>query len=202
MSQTLLTLSPEHGGARFGPFGKGTLTIGSDAKRCQVVIAPALGAAPVHAVLTDTGNGWQVQPAQIGAAVFVRTAKGRVSPVTTATPVANGDAVVIGTQSGPALTVTRASVGPSTNAGRAKGRIPGSEHLSANAYQREARRQVESMVVRHPIGREVYRWWTRWKTGALLRPRYVIGAVVGLVGLFGAGCVGCFGLIGAILGLR
>jgi len=203
MSQTLLTLSPEFGGSRFGPFGPGTLSIGSDVKRCQVVLHASTGAVPVHAMLTASGDGWQLQPAQVGAAVFLRKANGRIAPVTTLTPVANGDAIVIGSQSGPALIVTRAAVGPATNAGRkTKGRVPGSEHLSASAYQREARRQVESTIVRHPVGREIYRWWTRYKTGALLRPRYVIGAVVALIGMLGVGCVGCLGLVSALLGLR
>lgn len=203
MSQTLLTLSPEFGGSRFGPFGPGTLSIGSDVKRCQIVLHASTGAAPVHAMLTASGDGWQVQPAQVGSAVFLRKSNGRISPVSTLTAITNGDAIVIGSQSGPALIVTRAAVGPATNAGRkAKGRVPGSEHLSGSAYQREARRQVESAIVRHPIGREAYRWWTRYKTGALLRPRYVIGAVVGLVGMLGFGCMGCLGLFGALLGLR
>lgn len=203
MSQTLLTLSPEFGGSRFGPFAGGSISIGSDPGRCQVVLHSSTGAAPVHAILSDTGTGWQLQPTQIGAALFLRKRNGRVAPITTTAAVEPGDSIVVGSQSGPALTVTRAAVGPSTNAAKGRGpKIPGSKHLSANAYQREARRQAESMLVRHPVGREVYRWWTRWKTGALLRPRYVIGALVGLVGLLGVGCTGCVGLLGVALGLR
>jgi len=204
MSQTLLTLSPEFGGSRFGPFAAGSITIGSDPGRCQVVLHSSTGAAPTHAILTDTGASWQLQPAQIGAALFLRKRNGRVAPITTTTPVEPGDTIVVGAQSGPALTVTRAAASPGANAGKARRgpNIPGSKHVSASAYQRELRRQAESSLVRHPVGREVYRWWTRWKTGALLRPRYVIGAIVGLVGLFGVGCTGCVGFIGIALGLR
>lgn len=202
MSKTLLTLSAEHGGQRFGPFGKGTLSIGTDSGRCQVVLDKTSGAAPVHATLTDTGAGWTLQPAQIGAALFVRKPNGRVAPITTGSPIESGDAIVIGTQSGPALTVSRAAVAASNKTAGPKGRIPGSQHLNKNAFQREIQRQALSNFTRNPVGREIYRFWTRWRSGSFLRPRYVIGAVVGLVGMLGVGCLGCLGVVGAALGLR
>ena len=81
-------------------------------------------------------------------------------------------------------------------------RIPGSQHLNKKSYEREVQRQALSAFTRNPYGREIYRWWTRWRTGALLRPRYVIGAIIALVGFLAMTCVGCFGAVGVWLGLQ
>jgi hypothetical protein len=204
MSQTLLLLQP--GGQRFGPFA-GTITIGADARRSQVVLPPGSGAQPAHAMLTDTGTGWQLQPASIGAALFLRKPDGRVLSVTTAVQVDPGDHVVVGSRQGPALLVQRMAAQPGAAPGapppgRAGGGFAGSQHLNQGAFAREARRQVESTLVTLPMGREIYRFWTRFSSGALFRPRYIIGAIVALVALFGAGCVSCAGIVAAAIGLR
>ncbi|TVQ87063.1 MAG: hypothetical protein EA397_19115 [Deltaproteobacteria bacterium] len=81
-------------------------------------------------------------------------------------------------------------------------RVPGSQHLSKQAYQREIERQALSSFTRNPFGREVYRWYTRWRTGALLRPRYVIGAIVAVMGFLAMACMGCFGAVGVWIGLQ
>jgi hypothetical protein len=204
MSQTVLTLTPEFGGSRFGPFTGGTLSIGTDAARCQVALHPSTGAMPVHGLLTDLGQRWQIQPAVAGAALFVRKANGRIVPVTTAVQVDPGDAIVVGSQSGPTLLVSRVAEarGPGPAAGRPGGpKIAGSQHFTQDRWTREIYRQVELFLVTLPGGREIYRAWTYYKTGALFRPRYIIGAVVGLFGLFGVGCLSCFGAIGAFFGL-
>lgn len=205
MSQTLLTLAPEFGGQRFGPF-QGVITLGSDPSRCQVVLHPSTGVQPVHALLTDMGSTWQLQPAAVGCAVFLRKPNGRVGAVTTGVSLSPGDSVVLGGPTGPALMVNRmAGAAPGARPGGAPGvagRIPGSQHLNSNAFAREARRQVESSLVTTPIGREVYRYWTRFRSGAMLRPRYIIGAVIGIVVVMGGGCLTCLSSVAVWLGFR
>lgn len=208
MSQTFLTLSPEQGGTRFGPFG-GTINLGSDAARCQIVLQPVGGVQPIHALVTDTGSAWQVQPAGFGCVVFLRKPNGRILSVNTAVQASPGDSVIVGSQGGPAFTLSRAGSPASATPGgptpgrRPGGGIPGAQHLNANAYAREAKRQASTaFITQLPYGREIYRWWTRYRSGAMFRPRYVIGAIAGVLAFFGLGCVSCFGLIAALLGLR
>lgn len=205
MSQTVLTLAPEFGGQRFGPF-EGVITLGSDPRRCQIVLHPSTGVHPVHAMLTDTGSTWQLQPAGLGCALFLRKPNGRVGAVTTSVSVSPGDSVVLGGPTGPALMVHRmAGTAPGARPGGAPGvagRIPGAQHLNSNAFAREARRQVESTLVTTPMGREAYRFWTRFRSGAMLRPRYIIGAVLGVLVLTGGGCLSCLSGLAVYLGLR
>lgn len=200
MSQTLLTLSPEFGGARFGPFGSGTISIGTDASRCQVVLHPSTGALPVHAMLTDTGSGWQLQPSQVGAVVFVRSG-GRISQLQGYATLQAGDTLVIGSQNGPGLIVSRMAptAAPRPGGGIRGPSIPGASNLTGNAFSREIWRQLESTLVTLPYGRDIYRFVHRFRTGALFRPRNLIAMGVGLIGLFGFGCVSCFGAIGTAI---
>lgn len=204
MLPTLLTLGPEFGGGQFGPFNGGVIHLGTDASRCQVVLHPSTGAQAVHALITDLGQKWQLQPGQVGAGLYVRSANGRVQAVQGAVQIAHGDAIIVGHQNGPSLYISR-MVAPPAQAPRAQApgaSIPGSQHLTSDKLAREARRQVESTIVSMPYGREIYQWWVQAKTGSLLRPRNVIAAVVALVGLFGFGCVSCFGAVALFLGLR
>jgi hypothetical protein len=74
--------------------------------------------------------------------------------------------------------------------------------LNPDRLKREAQRQAEAAWVRTPLGREVYRWTSRWRSGALTRPRVIIGAVGSLVVLIAFGCLTCGGVIAAWVGLR
>jgi len=204
MSQTVLTLSPELGGTRFGPFASGTISLGTDAGRCQVVLHPSTRALPVHAMVTDTGSGWQLQPSQVGAQVFVRSG-GRISQVQGAAQLSAGDVIVLGHQSGPSLTISRMAAAPRPGGPAARGgnpKIPGSQHLSGNAFGREIWRQIESTLVSMPYGRDIYRVVHRARTGAMFRPRNLIAMGVAAIGLVGFGCVSCFGAIGTFLAIR
>ncbi|MFK7931456.1 MAG: hypothetical protein AB8H79_24975 [Myxococcota bacterium] len=203
MLPTILTLGPEFGGSRFGPFNGGTIQLGTNAASCQVVLHPSTGALPVHALITDLGQKWQVQQGQVGAGLYVRKPNGRVLNVQGAMQIEQGDAVVVGHQNGPSLTISRMVAAPAGSQRPKPGaRVPGSQHLSTDAFTKEARRQIESTLVTMPMGREIYRFWSRAKTGVLFRPRNLIAGGVALVGFFGVGCMGCFGMVGLWLGLR
>lgn len=205
MLPTVLTLAPEFGGARFGPFPGGIIHLGTDANRCQVVLHPSTGALPVHALVSDLGQKWQVQQGSVGAGLYVRKPSGQMLAVQGAVQIEQGDAIVVGHQQGPSLYIARMVPPPAgAQRGAAKGRsnIPGAQHLNQGAFAREAKRQIESTLVTMPMGREVYRFWTRARSGALLRPRNLIAAGTGLLAFMGMGCLGCFGFIAVILGLR
>lgn len=199
MTHTTLTLDAARGGTRFGPFGPGTLTFGSDPSRCQIVVPSESGILPCHAMISVHGSGWRIQPAAIGAPIFVRT-MGRLQPVSSYADVSVGDEIVLGSPQGPSYRVDRAGTAPraaTANSSSVLSGIPGSEHLTADAFKREGWRQLESSLVTLPYGRDIYRIVHRVRTGAWLRPRNIIAGAVALVVFLGGGCLTCASALGA-----
>src|SRR5688572_60561 len=97
-----LQLPAELGGLRFGPF-PGTVTIGSDGKRSQLVLDPSLGVFPVHAVVTQVPDGsFTVAPAGRECKLFLApTGQAHVWPITGPVQARAGDTLIVGTPSGP-----------------------------------------------------------------------------------------------------
>jgi hypothetical protein len=98
-----LQLAPEQGGTRFGPFPGGTIQLGSDRGRCQIVLGVP-GIAPVHGMVVDNGNGtFTVQPTTRGGMFLVQG--GNTWPLESAVTARSGDTIVLGNQAGPRFTL-------------------------------------------------------------------------------------------------
>ncbi len=198
MHATLLQLAPEFGGTVFGPFPPGPVALGSDASRCAVALAPAVGARPIHCWVTPAPDGsWFLQPAEAGAALYV-LGPGGARAVTTAVPLRAGEAFAIGHPQGPRFTVQAAAspggaaVGSAApGASRAGGRRP----PTAADMAAEVRRQASVYAMSSGPFAPLVHLFYRAKSGALWQPRYIVGAIIGLFGFLFAGCGGLFAIL-------
>jgi hypothetical protein len=209
---TFLALPADLGGTTFGPFTDGTVTVGTDPDRCQLVLNADTGLQPVHAWISPTGHCWTVQPASRGAAVFLRRGV-TVAAVTAPVQAFPGDVICLGRDDGvrfilqgnpmreapsPPIATGPTGAGPtpvldspaSSDAPRAgRRRAP-----TAQQMQEEVKRQAGvAMFSNGPlafINQVVF----RGRSGALLQPRYIVGAVVAVGMFFMSSCAGLLGL--------
>jgi hypothetical protein len=210
------------GGLRFGPF-PGAVTIGSDARRCQLVLDPSHGVYPVHATLAPGPDAtFTLAPATRECKLFLMP-MGQVHlwPVNAAVQAKVGDLVVIGTALGPRFQILQdvpAGAAPSAanvlqNAratGGEAGLVQGVSQLVdgvlkprtsslASGVANEVQRRATSKALATPgFVRDGYQVWTRVRTGMLSNPYWIAGLLIALVGLVGTGSVSCTG-IGYIL---
>lgn len=216
---SFLQLAAEQGGTRFGPFQGGTIQLGTDQQRCQLVLGPMPGIAPVHAMIVDNGNGtFTVQPAQRGLGLFLQQqASGQMWPLDAAVTARSGDVVVIGSQAGPRFTLQHEGMKPGGRAGAVAaaggggvaaampgfmGNNPGMRRIQqqggmGNALAKEVQRQTRAkMLAKLGLG-EYYSMWYRYKSGTYFQPRYILAALGSIAVLVGGGLVSCFGLLSA-----
>jgi len=208
-----LALPPELGGTTYGPFHDGTIAVGTDSERCQLVLNPDAGLFPVHVWVSPVGHCWTVQPASRGAVVFLRRGVS-VAAVTAPVQAYPGDVICLGRDEGvrfilrgdpaaiaspvvsPAPKQTPADVRPtpivggSTPAAGGPRRAPTVSQMAGEA-KRQAGVAVFSSGPLAFINQVVF----RGRTGALLQPRYIFGAVVALFVALFSGCAGLAGLV-------
>lgn len=194
MASFTLTLSPAWGGTAFGPFDQGAVQLGSDGASCQITLGAELGVHPLHAVLWRGDDGsFGLQPGTHGAAIYLFQ---RGSPV--ATPVRGpvqalvGDAFALVTPEGPRFVLGDLAAGITASAqpayrppNPALGRLP-----TASAMDREVRRQVASKLGAGPLA-SVNTLVHKLRSGQLMQPRYILGAVAAVL-LGGAALIGRF----------
>ena len=210
---TFLALPPELGGTTYGPFHEGTIAVGTDPERCQLVLNPDAGLLPVHVWISPVGHCWSIQPAGRGA-VFLRRGVS-VAAVTAPVQAYPGDVICLVRDDGvrfilrgdpaavapppvaaPTPAETPADVrptpvvggGPPTTGGQRRAPTAGQ---MANEAKRQAGVAVFSSGPLAFINQVVF----RGRTGALLQPRYVVGAVVALFVALFSGCSGLAGLV-------
>ena len=189
-----LLLSPAFGGLAFGPFPNGTMLLGSDGQRCAVTLLASLGIAPVHAQLTWHGDGSAtIQPAERGAAIF-RVGGARVETIASPVRLRPGEAFALGSAQGPAFTLATSIPGQpaAPPPGAARRPATGRDRLSAGSLGREVQRQVNTEAQRNFGFLSQLGFAAR--SGALLQPRYVVGALIAVGGTM---VVGCGGLLAA-----
>lgn len=223
--KTFLQLPPELGGVRFGPFA-GTVTIGSDAKRAQLVLDPSHGVYPVHATLAPGGGGtFALAPAGRDCKLFLLPlGQAHLWPVTGPVQAKAGDLVVVGTPMGPRFQILQdvpVGAAPSVdgvvqNAVRTGGEaglvqgvssfVDGMVRPTASGVAGEIQRQATSRALAtNGIARDAYQAWTRFRTGVLRNPTVLVGLLLALVGLVGTGSVSCTGIayvLADLLGMR
>ncbi len=215
MQPTFLQLPPEMGGLRFGPF-PGDITIGSDQKRCQIVMDPSHGVFPVHAKIGPLGGGaFTVAPATPKCKVFIMPAgQVHVWPITGPVQARVGDLVVVGTPGGPRFQLqTQGPAAPPPSAqqivqtakqtGGEAGFVQGASQMIDGLFRPstrggvagEVRRQAQSrMIARNPAARQFYAVWTRMRTNVFNNPYYWVAGAIALFSLFGTGTLSCSGL--------
>lgn len=215
---TFLQLPPELGGLRFGPF-KGQVVFGSDAKRSQIVLDPGHGVYPVHATmgLLDDGS-YSLAPATKECKLFVvPQGQPHVWPVTSPVQARAGDTIILGTPSGPRFQIqqegfhkalsARQVASEAAAAGGEQGLVYGVNRMmagvfkpQANTIQGEVARRAQAKMLATPgPARTAYFLWTRFRSGQLFTPYYLVGIGIGLVGLMGTGAVSCSGVLYIIL---
>lgn len=213
---TVLTLTPDFGGARFGPFTSGNVSVGSD-PQCQVLVSAELGVLPLHAWVTERSGGWTVHPGAPGAVLFV-TRKGRTTPVTGPTDLGAGDSVVLAGRDGVAFVVGGTTSSPIATPGRPAAARPPAARSSppagrtniagpqaaprrapsgprrgpptAGALADEAQRMVEVEMMRFGPIQQIRQAIFRYNAGTFFQPRYIVGA---LFAMASGGFVTCTG---------
>jgi len=205
LTETFLELAPEFGGTRFGPFKAMEVRLGSDPGSNDIVLPENLGVLPNHVKLLAQGDGsFIVAPVERTAGVFSYRGGGSAKQVTSPIAIQGGsdtftaDSFALVTPEGPRFYVllVQARVEgkkKENDFDRAKKR------LSRGSLLNEIKRQGLVMFLTTRGGAELQRWGTFIKTGAILRPRYLIGGVAVMAGwLFagGLGLVACQAAVG------
>lgn len=189
MASSYLELPPEWGGIKYGPF-RGTIAIGSDAKRCALALDPQLGIHPTHVSLVPDGaRSYRLELNHPDAGVFLKRAgEQQMFPVRTATSVSCGDTLVLGTPSGPPFTVQNdAPIAADVSANAAAG-------LGGRLGQEMKRQGMARLLSKAGPFRDAYHMWNRASSGGYSNPTFLVGALLGLVTAILAGGASCSGL--------
>ena len=189
-----LSLAPEFGGTRFGPFEGLEVRLGADGERCHIVLPAALGVLSEHARVIRQGPGNLIlAPAERTAAVFLwkKNAR-RPEQLATPTAVRPGDSFCLVTPDGPRFIVEMAELPPEVKEARAKARSRsgvGRGRLTAKSMGTEVKRQAFTQLLVTKPAQMVQRAVVFVKSGAIYQPRNVIlgltmigGMVLGGVG--------------------
>lgn len=201
-----LQLPPEMGGLRFGPFD-GMVHLGTDARRCQIVLDSNQGIFPIHATLAPAGGGFHFAPADLQAKCFViQAGSPQLWPVQGAVEVSLGDAIVVGTPAGPRFQVLDATGHQVARPGGGGG-IQGMMNTVMGRPQRsnqaglgqgladEVARRAQASMMRNSTFRELSYLQRRLKTGQLFSPVTIIGALMTVGSILLAGGVSCSGAL-------
>lgn len=215
---TFLQLPPELGGLKFGPF-PGAVTLGSDAKRCQVVLDPSHGVYPVHVSLVPMGGGsFTIAPSTRDGKVFlVPYGQVHVWPVIGPVQARVGDLLVVGTPHGPrfqildeaplaappAAELVRSAA--SGEAGFVRGvnsAVEGILRPATTGVAGEVKRRAGAAAIAAggPL-RDLYVAWSRLRTGFFANPYWIVVVLFAIVGVIGTGSVSCTGLAYVLLDL-
>ncbi|MCB9794174.1 MAG: hypothetical protein H6741_15775 [Alphaproteobacteria bacterium] len=194
-----LTLSPQFGGTAFGPFQPGTVALGSDNRRCQIVLPANLGVRPVHCTITLMATGefaLQLGEQGVGLYFFVKN-KGQAQAVRSAATLRPGDSFAINNPGGPRFIVGMYSQ-EQPQAGGVK--LGGRTLPTAGQMRDEIKRQANVNFTTNKIGGAVQTFFYRLSSGAYFQPRYILGAMVAVFGVLMTGCVGLLQLLKSLAG--
>jgi hypothetical protein len=191
-----LTLAPEFGGTRFGPFEGLEVRLGSDGDRCHIVLPPALGVLPEHGRVIRQGPGNLIlAPAERTAALFLWK-KGARRPDQLATPTAvrPGDSFSLVTPDGPRFIVELDELPPEMKEARAKAKSRsgvGRSRLSAESMGAEVKRQAFTQLLVTKPAQLLQRAVVFVKSGAIYQPRNIIMGLTLLGGMVLGGVGAC-----------
>jgi len=188
-----LRLAPEFGGTRFGPFQGIEVVLGSDAGRCDITLAEALGVLPVHVkILRQPDLSLIIAPVERTATVFLwRTGARRPTQLDVATAIRPQDSFALVTEQGPRFIVELDALpeeAPSRLAGAFGGKA---KRLTGKALAGEGKRQALASVLTTKVGQGVQRVYTFVKSGQFLQPRYLFLGLTLLAGMVWGGGMSC-----------
>ncbi|MBN1336728.1 MAG: hypothetical protein JXB39_12290 [Deltaproteobacteria bacterium] len=188
-----LRLAPEFGGTRFGPFQGIEVVLGSDAGRCDITLAEALGVLPVHVrILRQPDLSLIIAPVERTATVFLwRASARRPTQLEVATAIRPGDAFALVTEQGPRFIVELDTLPEQAAGGSGAFGSKARKRLSGKALADEGKRQALTQVLTTKIGAEVQRAFTFIKTGTFLQPRYLFVGLMLIAGFAWGGGMSC-----------
>lgn len=192
---TYLTLAPEFGGTRFGPFEGMEIVLGSEPNRCDIVLPESLGVMSAHVkILRQPDMSMILAPVERTATVFLRKATARrATQINTPTAVVAGDSFSLVTEDGPRFIIEIAELPPEVKAQRIEKKSLRKKRLSAAAFGAEAKRQAWTKVLVTGPGQFFQRAWTFIKSGAIYQPRYIFLGLAIVGGWIFGGAMSCRG---------
>lgn len=191
-----LTLSPDFGGTRFGPFEGIEARLGSDRDRCHITLPEGLGVAKEHCkVIRQGGANMILAPSERTAAVYLWKGDAR-RPVQVQTPTAvrPGDSFSLVTPEGPRFVIELDELPPELKAKRSPANKRGPRGLTAGGL----------LDAGKTIG--LARIWTMGpfamlaraamfvRSGQIWQPRIIILGAIMAFGYLGSGASMCTAL--------
>lgn len=171
-----LTLAPEFGGTRFGPYEGLEVRLGTDRERCHIVLAEGLGVVRDHCKVLRAGpDSLILTPAERTAAVWLWKAGAiRATQVQTPTAVRPGDAFSLVTPQGPRFVIELAPLPESIKAERATTGKRSLRRLTPAKFMAEVWRLfIARLYTFSPISLGA-RIWYFIQSGAIWQPRILI----------------------------
>lgn len=187
-----LTLAPEFGGTRFGPFEGLEARLGSNPERCHITLPEALGVAKEHCkVIRQGGASMILAPADRTAAVWLWKGDARrPMQVQTPTAVRPGDSFALVTQDGPRFFIELAELPPELKAKRSPNRR-GPQNLTAGKFASAGKDLFLARLYTYGPVSIAMRGLHFVKSGAIWQPRILILMAVtgfGYLSTAGASC--------------
>lgn len=188
-----LTLTPEFGGTRFGPFEGIECRLGSNAERCHITIPEGLGVLREHCkVLRQGPANLILTPSERSAGVYLWKGDAR-APVQVATPTAvrPGDSFALVTPDGPKFRIEIAALPPEVLAQRSNKGKRNARGLTADKFAAEGKRMALARLLTVGPLQVASQAWYFVTSGAIWQPRYIITGVIMLGGYLTAGMSSC-----------
>lgn len=187
-----LTLSPEFGGTRFGPFEGLEARLGADRDRCHITLPEALGVAKEHCkVIRQGGASMILSPSDRTAAVFLWKGDARrPMQVQTPTAVRPGDSFALVTPDGPRFFIELGELPPEAKAKRQASKR-GPQNLTAGKFASAGKDLfLARLYTLSPVSLAM-RGMHMVKSGAIWQPRIIILGAIMLFGYMSAGMGSC-----------
>lgn len=188
-----LTLSPEFGGTRFGPFEGLEARLGSDKDRSHITLPEALGVAREHCkVIRQGGASMILSPTDRTAAVFLWKGDAR-RPVQVQTPTAvrAGDSFSLVTPEGPRFFIELGELPAEIKAQRGPAAKRGAKGLTAGKFARAGKDLALARIFTIGPVAMANRAFYFVKSGAIWQPRVLILMAMTGFGYLSAGVSSC-----------
>jgi hypothetical protein len=179
-----LTLSPDFGGTKFGPFEQVEVLLGSDPDS-DITIPETFGVSPEHAKVTvQDGLGVLISPVAQTTPVYIwKGDSARPKQIATPVAVKPGDSFSLVSSRGPKFTIEIDLLPEHILEERNKFKGP---NVTQDQLKKEAKRQIWVKILTSYPGQLITTAWWMIKTGEIFRPRNIfLAATIGGGYVFG-----------------